>query len=754
MLKLFEKMQDYFGISHRNAFLKLALPLLLVVTIVLSSTSAILYTQYRRSLLDILDTNLNTSVEQIDFTMAQMRDKALETSLTITLDPVLVKHLYYFEELNLDAFDYRKITQQIKHYNIANPYIHSVYIYNRKANRFISSVPNYTNDLFDDFFDQEIKELVNNYPYDTFIRPIPRTIPAFPGISNSRDINVFTFIQSELPKNRTSLDRCIIINISEQMIKDNLNALEYLPGSMVYIVNEQGEFVMTHGIDSTETITYENIPAYYDLHSDEQSQIIRTASGKKYIVSDKYSDTTGWHYIRAVPYTIVNRYSNIINTIWIFTLLTFVFLTAGFIVSGFMYSPIWQLKKKADTLEQTVQSDLLILRQQFLSQMIRVNRGLSLSIIHDRFKEYQIEFNTQQRVLMVIITIDQYEDFLKHYEQLDKFEILAHAKKIYGQSYPVLSIITDQPHLVVLLGIEDGHPIDHLAIRLISETFKEQIQQLYTTIFSIVIGSECQHLDRINVMYNKLKTPARYNSFLGEGRIIFSDPSLVTSTNEQTRVYKYPTDKEKRMVKALYAQQTDQALVYFDEITTYAKDFSYDVLLSAVNRAMLSINSVIEGILLDSHMKLPFNVNSFWHSVSTAESFPEIRQQFQLLFTQVVNMLSQINAGNPQDDIIQTAIDYMDQNFMIATLSSEAIASIIGVSTNYLRRVFKERKGTSIAGYINDLRIHQAEKLLVETDMSAKDIADRVGFANTNYFYTYFKKQCGMTPAMYRKLKQ
>ena len=66
--------------------------------------------------------------------------------------------------------------------------------------------------------------------------------------------------------------------------------------------------------------------------------------------------------------------------------------------------------------------------------------------------------------------------------------------------------------------------------------------------------------------------------------------------------------------------------------------------------------------------------------------------------------------------------------------------------------LFKKITGTTIVKFINFLKAAKAKKLLVETDRSLLSVCMEVGFADTDYFSKWFKKQEGIAPSAYRKL--
>jgi len=84
-------------------------------------------------------------------------------------------------------------------------------------------------------------------------------------------------------------------------------------------------------------------------------------------------------------------------------------------------------------------------------------------------------------------------------------------------------------------------------------------------------------------------------------------------------------------------------------------------------------------------------------------------------------------------------------------LSRQYISDYIGLSPDYLVKLFKKETGISISDYIVQERIRIAKELLAHSDLPVSSIAQAVGYSNFAYFSTTFKKEVSMTPQDYRK---
>ena len=90
-------------------------------------------------------------------------------------------------------------------------------------------------------------------------------------------------------------------------------------------------------------------------------------------------------------------------------------------------------------------------------------------------------------------------------------------------------------------------------------------------------------------------------------------------------------------------------------------------------------------------------------------------------------------------------------NHLSEDLSLKVLAAHFNVNPSYLGQLFKSETGQSFNNYLHQTRIEQAIKLLCNTSLNANEIALKVGYTNTNYFYTCFKKFTGKYPTDYRR---
>ncbi|MFC0469213.1 AraC family transcriptional regulator [Halalkalibacter kiskunsagensis] len=107
---------------------------------------------------------------------------------------------------------------------------------------------------------------------------------------------------------------------------------------------------------------------------------------------------------------------------------------------------------------------------------------------------------------------------------------------------------------------------------------------------------------------------------------------------------------------------------------------------------------------------------------------------------------------NLPDRVIR-AREFIDTYYYRNALTIEDIANAAGLSKYYLIKRFKETIHMTPIQYLTKVRLEQAIQLLRYTDVTIKEIAIQVGYANDNYFNKVFRKVVGMSPGEFRNNK-
>jgi two-component system response regulator YesN len=105
------------------------------------------------------------------------------------------------------------------------------------------------------------------------------------------------------------------------------------------------------------------------------------------------------------------------------------------------------------------------------------------------------------------------------------------------------------------------------------------------------------------------------------------------------------------------------------------------------------------------------------------------------------------DTGN--DKQIKRMVDLIHRDYS-ESLKLEKLAELFNYNSAYLGKLFKQVTGDHFNTYLDKVRIEQA-KILLEQGNKVYQVANKVGYANVDYFHTKFRKYVGSSPSSYKK---
>lgn len=108
------------------------------------------------------------------------------------------------------------------------------------------------------------------------------------------------------------------------------------------------------------------------------------------------------------------------------------------------------------------------------------------------------------------------------------------------------------------------------------------------------------------------------------------------------------------------------------------------------------------------------------------------------------------NFHESEKDRINAIYNYTINNFN-QNITLKEIAAVAHVSPNSFCKFFKSRSRKTYSRFLHEIRIGHACKLLIENQLSIKEICYRSGFNNFTSFHKHFKEIKGQTPLSYQK---
>lgn len=138
--------------------------------------------------------------------------------------------------------------------------------------------------------------------------------------------------------------------------------------------------------------------------------------------------------------------------------------------------------------------------------------------------------------------------------------------------------------------------------------------------------------------------------------------------------------------------------------------------------------------------RIPNSYNEAIH----ATKILKVQSQTGILF------FDEISKKNVNEDVIENVTKYILNHFN-DQITLESVSEMFFLNPSYFSRIFKSKTGENFIDYVTRVRIEKAICLMRNPDLKINDIAEMVGYFNTNYFSKLFRKIVGCSPTEYRK---
>lgn len=100
--------------------------------------------------------------------------------------------------------------------------------------------------------------------------------------------------------------------------------------------------------------------------------------------------------------------------------------------------------------------------------------------------------------------------------------------------------------------------------------------------------------------------------------------------------------------------------------------------------------------------------------------------------------------------IVQACIRILEED-LSQSPSTQDLAKRLGCTRKFLTSAFKEVFDSTVYEWLRERRMHEARRMLVETNIPVQDISEYLGFSSGSNFTTAFRSRFGMPPREFRK---
>ena len=214
---------------------------------------------------------------------------------------------------------------------------------------------------------------------------------------------------------------------------------------------------------------------------------------------------------------------------------------------------------------------------------------------------------------------------------------------------------------------------------------------------------------------------------------------------------RYPEAIEAKLMQALRAGNLAAAEASYGDTVRELCEYRYAAIVFNLKRLYINLTAALDGTpSAEKEERLYDSADRIALVIERAEDISDIDAEYYALMEKICAQ-SEEQHKQKQKKTAERIKRIVDEQLYDAQLSSKAIADSLGLSDTYVSKLFKASENISIANYINEARMAHAKRLLLETDLTIKEIAERIGISNSQYFYVLFRKYFGASPAQFRR---
>ena len=384
-------------------------------------------------------------------------------------------------------------------------------------------------------------------------------------------------------------------------------------------------------------------------------------------------------------------------------------------------------------LRENYKTNLPIIKNQFLINLL--NSKLSKAEIDLRLKEYEIDLNEALKYQAACVDIE--------YEKMLIDPKLGLQKELVALS--VMNLLKDK--ILIIIAIDEKNKNIDL-IDLLRAICKESIRVLGVSI-SLGLGDKKNDILELSLSYQESLEAIGYKQIVGIGEAIYikdvEPHSLGTLYFDEKEDEEFSSSIKFGPIEKINTQidnilyKLENSKVHFRQKQAYA--FS---IITVIIRLMQQYEI--------SLVKFDSGDSGYIDVINKLQNFEEFIVWLRDICIRLYTSMQEKRESNSKQ-VIAEAKMYIMENYDKEELSVDIVCKKLHLSTAYFSTLFKKEVGQTCIAYITDFRLKKAVELLNTTDDKTYMIANKVGYAEQNYFSYVFKKKYGVSPSKYRSNK-
>ncbi|WP_338552397.1 helix-turn-helix domain-containing protein [Paenibacillus sp. KS-LC4] len=402
--------------------------------------------------------------------------------------------------------------------------------------------------------------------------------------------------------------------------------------------------------------------------------------------------------------------------------------------------------------EKNQRESMLLQRRQLFNELIS---GEQNGQTKERLQKLAL-LPVAGRYAVMVVKLNRYDEFQSentlNEQNVLKFALgnvmqeLAHNEGLQGWGeWLAPNLIT----FVFAVSNDDSRMLDQLQASAV--VARQWVGEHLRFNLSIGIGSIANEWSRIGQSYRDALNGMEYQLCIGKDAITFSGDipkerqhgtfNYIQMCTDCLQEFRATNESWRNTLEQLFKRLGTEAIK--DEDTHSLMQLFMQMLSRELKDLSEALNECLEGE----------RTAALLAKLKTASTLLEMKELLLEYLTDLYDAYVAMSETKSYKTMITDMKAYIQENFADPDLSLNHLSDRFQISGKYASYLFKLEYDMKFVDFLVQLRMQQAERLLVNTDETIQGIALQVGYANSITFGRVFKRVTGVTPGEFRKLK-
>ncbi|HEY8420337.1 MAG TPA: response regulator [Thermoclostridium sp.] len=281
----------------------------------------------------------------------------------------------------------------------------------------------------------------------------------------------------------------------------------------------------------------------------------------------------------------------------------------------------------------------------------------------------------------------------------------------------------------------------------LSKLIETMANYYHVTIFAAV-GRIYEDILKLPLSFAEAKEAMTY-SFAIEANTLINYYDIFL---KKTETYEKPSSILKEIILYTKTGDSDKALKKIENLFEYYKGkavLNPNLIKADVIEVVLAIQRYLEESKGDDTFLYNQNISPY-EKIVKADSVSDLKGLLHDFAIMTINEVVHLKEGQ-SNSFVEKLKSITEENIGNEDFNLDIAASMLYISPNYLRQMFKKVTGETFIEYLTNQRMKKAAELLRDNSLKISDITEQVGYSSQSYFTKCFKKYYNVTPTEYRE---